>query len=437
MKLWMSAVAFITLCASPALAQNAGGLPGPEHEIARVAFLNAERIVVHGDVVHYRFDVAVGSGEFDVIRIHRVVKETAPGRPVKKMEGVLLLPGAPQLFEGIFMGVASPSALPEEGSIALFLANNNVDVWGMDYGWTAVPHGYPDLSVMQGWGIEKDAEHTQTALSIARWMRATSGQGAGPIHLLGFSYGGFLVYAVAADDTQRPGNLKNVKGIIPVDGTTFKAANQAGDCNALPGIKAALAAGTMAVDSSGNTVLGRAAIDDPGALSAVKLNALNPYFPAVPQFTFTNYQAALATFVRSRFVGGTYEIVPPPSVDLYFTNGPRFVSLLADSPPYAPYQWIYDSFASRCGSADDPVAFDDHLGEITVPIFCIARQSAGLFTTSLTASDDVSSLIVNSTLNPSLYGHADFFLADSATIPADNAANKIWRPILEWILAHR
>jgi hypothetical protein len=66
-----------------------------------------------------------------------------------------------------------------------------------------------------------------------------------------------------------------------------------------------------------------------------------------------------------------------------------------------------------------------------------STEDLGFYTTTITVSDDVSSLIVNQALNPSLYGHADFFLADSAKNPADNAANKIWRPILDWILAHR
>ncbi len=352
------------------------------------------------------------------------------------MEGVLLLPGAPQTFEAIFMPVASPSALPEEGSIALFLASHGIDVWGMDYGWTAVPYEYPDLTSMQGWGIEKDTEHTQIALSIVRWMRVTSGQGVDPIYVLGFSYGGFLVYAVAGEDTQLPGNLKNVKGIIPVEGTAFKSANPATACAALPAIKANLDDGMLVVDSSAATDQGRLALNSPDTLSAGSLPALSP-FPAVSPFTFTNYQCTLATYIRSKFIGGTYGIAPAPAVEPFFTNGSRFVSLLASGPPYVPYQWNYDYRASQCGSGDYPAAFDDHLAEIAVPIFLIARQSGGLYTASLTASDDISSLIVNTTLIPSLYGHADFSLADSAANPADNAANKIWRPILDWILAHR
>ena len=230
-------VCCVVCLAGSAQAQNPGGLPGTEHVAARLAYQQAERVVLYGDVVHYQFDVVVGPGEYDKIRIHRVVKETEPNRPVPKMEGVFLLPGAPQRFEPIFMQPASPSVPAEEGSIALFLASNGVDVWGMDYGWSFIPYPTTDFSALEGWGQTKDAAHAQTALSIARWIRATSGQGAGPMHVLGFSYGGFLVYAIASEDTQRPGNLKNVKGIIPVDGNPFKdnsASRRAAVCATLP-----------------------------------------------------------------------------------------------------------------------------------------------------------------------------------------------------------
>lgn len=123
-----------------------------------------------------------------------------------------------------------------------------------------------------GWGIAKDAQHTEKALSIVRWMRATSGQGADPIHLLGYSYGGFLVCAVAGEDTQRPGNLKNVKGIIPVDGTAFKpvpgSTAQTNACNSLPKIQANIDAGMSYTESNG-WQLGLAALtapDEPSVL---------------------------------------------------------------------------------------------------------------------------------------------------------------------------
>lgn len=42
----------------------------------------------------------------------------------------------------------------------------------------------------------------------------------------------------------------------------------------------------------------------------------------------------------------------------------------------------------------------------------------------------MTQIYVNSTQNPALYGHADFLLANGA-------ADVVWRPILDWILAHR
>ena len=438
---WMVAVGCVALLAFPAVAQNTGGLPGLEHELALKAFRQAERVLVYGNVVHYKFDVVVGPGEFDSIRLHRVVKETGPYRPVKKMEGVLLLPGAPLSFESIFLQPASPSASApsEEGSIALFLASNDIDVWGMDYGWGSVPYGTTDFSSLKGWGVEKDAQHAEIALSIARWMRVTSGQGIGPIHLLGYSYGPMVVYAVAGEDAQRPGNLRNVKGIITVDGNVIKTDDQTTKdkaCQALPAIMANIEAGVYAVDASAGKTRWRAALEFPNVLSPLSGSYIPPYFPAFPAYTFTNYEAALVNAVRNKTYGGMYT-TNPPSVSFFYTFWERAAVNSLESPYYTPYQFNYDGNASLCESIACPVAFDDHLGEITVPIFHIARPANALYQTQLTGSNDISSLIVNPSLDPSLYGHADFFLADSAQNPADNAANKIWRPILNWILAHR
>ncbi|MFO7695004.1 MAG: hypothetical protein R6V57_18120 [Vicinamibacterales bacterium] len=420
------------LAVTPAWAQNSGGFPGPEHAQAKKAYGLAERVVVHGDVVHYQFDVQVGPGPYDVIRIHRVVKEVSPGRPAKKMEGILLLPGLPQQFEPIFLPEAAPSVPAEQGSIALFLASHDIDVWGMDYGWSFIPYPTSEFGFLRGWGIDKDAAHTQVALSIARYLRVISEQGNGPIHLLGFSYGGFLLYAAAGEDTQRPGNLRNVKGIIPVDGTSFKAvpgsAQQLNSCNNAKAALASLEAGVYHSDSSSTVIGGLAALSDPDGMSPLSGTASGT-FPAFPAYTFTNFQAPLVTFVRSKFLGGAYT-VSPPIVSPFFTDGMRFVTLVATMPAYAPNQWTYDNPASRCASDAFPVAFDDHLGDIDVPIFYIARAETGFYTTTLTGSKDVTKMTVNPTLDPSLYGHADLFLAN-------NAASAIWQPILDWIRAHR
>jgi hypothetical protein len=97
---------------------------------------------------------------------------------------------------------------------------------------------------------------------------------------------------------------------------------------------------------------------------------------------------------------------------------------------YYPYQWQYDYWGSRCSSASYPVGFDEHLGEITVPVLHINRGTGGFFTTTLIKSIDITRLILNPLPDaPSYYGHADVFLAD-------DAADRVWRPIMEWIKAH-
>ena len=425
----MTIVCVLGLAAS-ALAQFPGGLPGPNHQLAGFAVRHAERLVVHGDVVHYWFDVAVGPGAFDVIRLHRVVKETAPGRPVPRMEGVLMLPGSPQLFEQIFLPPASAGVEAEEGSIALFLASHDVDVWGMDYGWSFVPYGTPDFAPLEGWGIDKETAHVSSALSIARWLRARSGQGVGPIHLLGFSYGGFLAFSTASEDTERPGNLKNVKGIIPVEGAAFKNDSTAAACKSAATLAAQIAAGAIVVDASWMMLAGRAAVENPDAPSEQGLAALSPYFLAIQPRTFTNYQWAVASFIRSLFFAGTYA-PSPPSVSTRFADGGRIVELLRNTPPYQLVRENYEMSASRCGSPDYPVAFDDHLGEVTVPIFAVTRRIVPtLDVLPRTASTDVTTLVLNPTQVPSLYGHADVMLAN-------DAASVVWQPILDWILARR
>jgi hypothetical protein len=151
---------------------------------------------------------------------------------------------------------------------------------------------------------------------------------------------------------------------------------------------------------------------------------------------FTNYQAAQARLVAQGFLGGSYTTAPP-SVTLLYTHPQRIVNLtgrhvLEGTPPYpyTPYYAGYEGNASRCESDDYPVTLDDHLADVAVPILYIARQDTGLYTTTRTASTDVTPLVVNPTMSPALYGHADFFLANEA-------ASVIWRPILDWIRAHR
>ena len=77
-------------------AQNQG-LPGAKAAFAPGTITHSDRTVLHDGIVHYRFDVRVGPGQFDMIRLHRVVREAQPYHPIRTVDGVLLLAGQPTI----------------------------------------------------------------------------------------------------------------------------------------------------------------------------------------------------------------------------------------------------------------------------------------------------------------------------------------------------
>ena len=102
-------------------------------DAARSEIVDIQRTVLDEDIVHCTFDVDLGPDEFDMTRLHRVVRERRPGRPIATIDGIFMLPGSPNYFEAIFMAPSISTAVPWDHSIAVFLAKNGIDVWGMDY----------------------------------------------------------------------------------------------------------------------------------------------------------------------------------------------------------------------------------------------------------------------------------------------------------------
>jgi hypothetical protein len=194
---WIGAAACVFALALCASAQSSAVLPGIKKALTNVSIRHVDRKVLGEDVVHYRFDVVVGPGEFDVIQLHRVVREKHPWQPVRTTTGILLLPGAPNTVEMIFIEPSISSVPAWDHSIAAFLAKRKIDVWAMDYGWALVPENQQDFQFMKDWGIEKDARHAEIALSLARAIRGLTGQGLGNMHLLGFSCGATVAYTLA------------------------------------------------------------------------------------------------------------------------------------------------------------------------------------------------------------------------------------------------
>jgi hypothetical protein len=392
--------------------------------------IRSERRVLHDGIVHYTYDVAVGRGQFDVIRLHRVVRERRPHAPIETEDAVFLLPGNPNHFENIFMEPLVSSAVAWDQSVAIFLAENDVDVWGMDYAWALVPADETNFDFMKDWGFAREILYAEKGLSVARSIREATGHSDDRLHLLGFSYGVLIGYAVAADETQQPPGRRNVKGFIPVDYffKTNDEATRAAWCQDIAYEQSLLDAGTYQ-DATGLffqqlSNLAKTAPNDP-----------SPSYPAL-----TNYQFILFVTASDggggHFVGGLFDASGTPT-GLRFTDTALWLDVGSAPPPYAaPIRVGLDFDGVVCNETDVP--FDDHLGEITIPILYVGAaggfgQGSGPYSTTLTASRDVTKLRVQLLPDDQRaydYGHADLFTAR-------NAERLVWRPILHWLLAHR
>ncbi|HEX6900250.1 MAG TPA: hypothetical protein VF789_11075 [Thermoanaerobaculia bacterium] len=412
-----------------ALAQE----PTPAAAAAQ-SFSNVERRALTADVAEYSFKVRVGSGPYDEIGVHRVVKEIAPNVPARAAKAVFLAPGDIWNFRAAFLTGAKP--------LPVFLAENGVDVWGIDYRWTAVPATETNLSFMADWGIEQDARDLGFALGVARFTRAMTGSGFGKIHLLGWSRGGQIGYAYLNGETQLPPGLRQVAGFIPVDIylKTDVPQLKAFACQRQQNTEAILASGQAAADVGGLiALLGTLAATDPTGSSILNGPPFN--LPG-----YTNREAGLlvgeATFGLQgglepapfyHFTGGNFGADGKPT-GLLYSNDADLFSFERGASPFQPNRELAEADAATCEQTD--VAFDDHLGEITVPVLYIGAGGGfgefGVYTTTLLGSADVTTHVVS--LVPAEarivdFGHADLFLAN-------NAETLVWQPLLDWVRAH-
>src|SRR5688572_30480281 len=102
-----------------------------------------ESEVCPSDVAHHRFTIPVGDGPNAKLTIHRVVRERSPGRPRPTTAAIVLMHGDFSSFDTNFPVMAT------------WLAENGVDVWGIDQRWThAAPDG--DLSDFGAMSLEQE-----------------------------------------------------------------------------------------------------------------------------------------------------------------------------------------------------------------------------------------------------------------------------------------
>lgn len=392
-----------------------------------------ERRVLADRIAEYSFRIPVGRGQYDFIGIHRVVKERSPWRPVRTATGLMMAHGDIWNFRAAFL--TDPAR-----NLPVFLARNDVDVWGIDFGWTFVPATATDLSFLRNWGIERDARDLGVALALARGVRFATNDGSGKMLLLGWSRGAQIGYAYLDRESQLPARLQQVRGFIPVDiylKTDVEELRQAACARYLASLPS-WQAGTYE-NRNGTLVLTiwQLATTDPNGASPILPGFTNRQASlAVGSMTFLFFPPDLGPAPLYHFTGGTFDAQGLPT-GLLYTPESSLLALERGSAPFQPARELLDADAATCDDESvADVSFDDHLGDIKVPVLYVGGNggigSLGIYTTTLLGSTDVTTLIVD--LQPPAaqiaeFGHADIFLATSAQ-------NFPWQAILGWIQAH-
>ncbi len=383
---------------------------------------------VTGDIYHYFFELRVGSHSLDKIGIHRVVKEQRHLRPIRTHKNILLQHGDAKNFQGMFLpGTLSPN-MSDDFGLAIFLAANDVDVWGIDQAWALVPAEVTDFSFMKNWGLKKHVDDLRTAMAVAYYVRILTGSGNDQINLLGFSSGVWTCYALLNTETQLAPRHRLAKGLIAADGTyktDSEALKNSFYVNEYNRTKALLDKGEYG-DFVPFATIAELARTDP--------NGDSPLIPG-----FNNMQAAMffgagpiLGEVTFHYFAGRWENELP--VDLQYVTKDEYFDFMAAGVPWEAAKFINEYCGLTSGLLDLPV--DDHLGEITVPILNLSPAGGfgelSKYTTTLLGSTDITHVI------PSLHppeeavmdlGHVDLFMANKAP-------TLVWQPILDWILGH-
>lgn len=403
--------------------------PQPELELATTAHelgvAGVTREHVAGDVYRYGFVLPVGNGPNARLHIHRVVRERAPWVPRRSMGAVMMLHGDFATFRTSF---ASPTA-----GMARWLAERDIDVWGVDRRWTQAPAIGADLSDFDAMGLDQELDDLDASLAFARGIRLVTDASTDRITLVGFSRGGELAYFHASREGARPAALRHVKALVPLDVYVSLAPEDEAlrqfFCDMAAYEYDALAAGEVDVPNDFQIEAGRGALTAP--------DAPNVFFPG-----WTNRDVMLL------LVGQTYYFFPAsplyhlnaPVLDGDVVTGLREASevavgeWLANAPPHQSMRESADTDALTCGDA--PLPADVPLSRIEVPLLLIAAAGGygerALHSTTQVASTDVTTLVIRrlpADREAEDFGHADLLFSPDAPALA-------WQPLLSWLRSH-
>jgi hypothetical protein len=400
---------------------------------AALTVVSLDREQVTDDVAHYTVVVRLSDAPGAEIAVHGVVHESSPGMAKATPGAIMLLHGDFATFPSNFLPEPAEPEGPASRGLAGYLAEQGIDVWGVDRRWTRTPADAKDFPGYATMGLAEELDDTGRALAFARAVRALTGSGKEQVFLGGFSHGAQIAYEYAGAETQKPAAERHVKGLVPIDiydhiAPEDDALRQAA-CASRDAGKKALESGTLEVDNG--------FFIDMGQLAGSKPDDPSPLFDG-----YTNRGVMLG------FMGMTWMFfAPTPNYHLVggeisgdtvsafrFSPEARIQRWLASAPAYQPTLEGVELDAIWCGEAPRPVP--DHLADIQVPLFYIGAAGGfgarGVFTTSLVGSADVKTLVVSklsAEQEAEDFGHGDLLYSDEAPALA-------WQPLAAWIQGH-
>jgi hypothetical protein len=409
-------------------AQTLGAVPAATS--ANVTAPTVQQIA--GDVYEYNYLLPTGPGRYHSVGVHRVVR-VQNGSPVGTHNAVFLAHGSTGSFDDHFMNATEPTH-----SLAVYLASNGVDVWGIDYGWALVPLSETDFTFMQNWGMQRDVDDLEAAILFARVIRATTGSDGGRLALLGFSYSGLTGFVLANEETRRSCPARQVKAYIPIDLTflTNDPAFQSASCASEPFYRQLVIQGSYN-DNSGSyyEIIGNLAQSDPNGLSPVLppwTNLQTSLVLGAAPWLFQGYLPPPSHLVAGVFGPGGTDTIP---IGLQYTSVSTWNNAFASASPWQPILEEADELAISCGDANP--AYTDSLSLVRIPVLYIGaaggQGNLGLYTLTQLGSQDVQHYVVSfyppdqAALD---YGHVDLVLAD-------NARDLVWSRILDWLNGHQ
>ncbi len=300
----------------------------------------------------------------------------------------------------------------------------------MDQAWTLVPDSETDFSFMADWGMQRQVDDLNTAVTVARGVRSLTEIAPTGMLLLGYSSGSPVGFALLNQEVSIPSKYRNIAGLIGVD---------QGVVSDIPVWQTAMC-GSVATYQG---LIDSGQYQDYNPLPAFGTPALqNPDGASVLIPGFTNLQAGLALGVfpffadiSSHFLAGKFDADGVPT-GLQYTNVDNWIDFMVYSPPYEPAAFERDEYITSCPTAGD-VPWDDHLGQVQVPILYVMAGGGFGFTGEYTldglGSKDITRIGTVS-LHPASesvldFGHIDLWMAS-------NSQSLVWQPILDWLKRH-